>query len=525
MKSAVIYARYSSNAQTEQSIEGQLRVCQQFAKQNDYYIVDTYIDRATTGTNDSRIAFQQMIKDSKKKQFEVVIVYKLDRFARNSFDAVNNKHKLKENGVRVVSAMENIPDTPEGKLMEAMLEGFNQYFSEELGQKVNRGLVESWLKGNATGGNRLFGYDIIDKKYIVNAYETQIVQEVFEKYAKGYKAVAIAEDLKARGAKRSNGKHIDKKYIYYILHNVRYTGKVEHQGVIYDKIYPQIISDELWHTVSTINNENKLAPSRKKEIFDYILSGKLVCGDCKHRMSGESGTSRTGNIHRYYVCMNHRKRKNICTTSAVTKKYLEDLVINATNTLLNNDDNINTISKQILKIHEKETKNNSTLVMLQKRRFDTQKKIDNIIKAIEEGIVSEHTKICLKEREEELLQIDFDIDREKQRTYTDLTIEKITEFLKSRFFVDNTDNVKIRKMIINTFVREIIYYNDKVIITYNFTDRVDPINLSPENIIQIEKQSESAFSITLSSRKDQHSAPKRQAIRLSFLFFNNQFAQ
>ena len=175
MKTAVIYARYSSNSQTEQSIEGQLRVCQQFAQTNDLLIVDTYIDRAMTGTNDNRVAFQKMLADSKKRQFDFVIVYKLDRFARNKFEAVNNRQKLKENGVRLLSAMENIPDTPEGNLMESLLEGFNQYFSEELRQKVNRGLKESWLKGNATGGNGLFGYDIVDKKYIVNAYETQIV--------------------------------------------------------------------------------------------------------------------------------------------------------------------------------------------------------------------------------------------------------------------------------------------------------------------------------------------------------------
>ena len=265
MKTAVIYARYSSNSQTEQSIEGQLRVCQQFAQQNDLLIVDTYIDRAMTGTNDNRAAFQKMLADSKKRQFEYVIVYKLDRFARNKFEAVNNRQKLKENGVRLISAMENIPDTPEGNLMESLLEGFNQYFSEELRQKVNRGLKESWIKGNATGGNGLFGYDIVNKKYVVNAYETQIVQEIFTKYAQGYKAVAIVKDLQARGAKRKNGKLIDIKYVYYILHNERYTGKVEHHGIIYDKIFPQIISDELWLAVNAKTKIIKLRPAVKKK--------------------------------------------------------------------------------------------------------------------------------------------------------------------------------------------------------------------------------------------------------------------
>ena len=124
MKTAVIYARYSSDSQTEQSIEGQLRVCQQFAKNNDLLIVDTYVDRAMTGTNDLRPDFQRMIKDSSKRQWEFVIVYKLDRFSRNKYETTIHKHTLKENGVKVLSAMENIPDTPEGIILESLLEGF-----------------------------------------------------------------------------------------------------------------------------------------------------------------------------------------------------------------------------------------------------------------------------------------------------------------------------------------------------------------------------------------------------------------
>ena len=165
MKTAVIYARYSSDSQTEQSIEGQVRVCKQFAEKNDLLVIDQYIDRATTGTNDNRAAFQQMLRDSKKAQWGAVIVYKLDRFARNKYESVVNRKKLKDNGVELVSAMENIPDTPEGKLFLAVIEGFNEYFSEDLKQKVNRGLRESWLKGNATGGHPPYGYVIKDKYY------------------------------------------------------------------------------------------------------------------------------------------------------------------------------------------------------------------------------------------------------------------------------------------------------------------------------------------------------------------------
>ena len=109
---AAIYARYSSDKQNEQSIEGQLRVCQNYAKTNNILIVDTYIDRAMTGTNDNRPDFRRMIKDSAKKQWDYILVYRLDRFSRNKYETAIHKKTLKDNGVKVISAMENIPDTP-----------------------------------------------------------------------------------------------------------------------------------------------------------------------------------------------------------------------------------------------------------------------------------------------------------------------------------------------------------------------------------------------------------------------------
>ena len=114
MKTAVIYARYSSDRQTEQSIDGQIHVCMEYAERNDIVIVGTYIDRAMTGTNDNREQFQKMLKDSDKKPFDYVLVYKLDRFSRNKYEMAIHRKRLKDNGIKILSAMENIPDTPEG---------------------------------------------------------------------------------------------------------------------------------------------------------------------------------------------------------------------------------------------------------------------------------------------------------------------------------------------------------------------------------------------------------------------------
>ena len=500
VKKAVIYARYSSDSQTEQSIEGQLRGCKEYAKTNDILIVDTYIDRAMTGTNDMRPDFQRMLKDSSHKQWQHVIVYKLDRFSRNKFESVIHKKTLKDNGVTILSAMENLTDTPEGRMMETILEGFNQYFSEELTQKVNRGLKESWSKGKATGGQDIFGYDVIDKKYVVNEYEGKIVEDAFLMYSQGYKAVAIADKFKECGYRRKNGKIVDQKYIYVILHDKRYTGVVEHQGELYYNIFPRIISDEIWKKVNAINEENKLAPSRKKETFDYILSGKLICGDCKHKMGGESGTSHTGDIHYYYICLSKRRKRAKCNMARIQKQFIEDFVINATAKILSNVSDIKKIAQNIYNIHKRETADNTALKLIEKKRAETLKARNNMIKAIEQGIITESTKSRLTELENLISQYDIDICKEKARSYTYLTADDIEMYL-SKFVFDNTEDIKVRKLIVNAFIREVILYEDEIVITYNFADNPEHLKLTQEHIIKVEKGIETAEKSAISFLK------------------------
>ena len=508
MKTAVIYARYSSDSQSEQSIEGQIHVCKDYAEKNGIVIVDTYIDRAMTGTNDNRVAFQKMLKDSNNHQFSIVLVYKLDRFSRNKYESVIHKKTLKDNGVSLVSCMENIPNTPEGTLMETLLEGFNQYFSEELTQKVNRGLRESWLKGNATGGKKVFGYDIVNKKYVINEYEKKIILKVFQMYASDYRARVIAKTLNELGYHRSNGKNFDEKYVLWILHNSRYTGVVEHHGIKYDKIFPRIIDNNLWNKVNAINEENKFAPSRKKEIFDYILSGKLICGECKHKMYGESGTSHTKDIHYYYVCASRRKKRCPCTMKAIKKQVLEDMVINTITQLLNSEQNIQFLTNAIFNYHQKHSQDNANLKLLEQKRKETYKASQNILKAIEQGIITDLTKSRLQQLENELTELDIEITKEKYRENSLLTKEEIEQFLRKQVFED-TQNIKIRKLLVNTFVRTVYLYNDKVVILFNYTSSPDKPKFTVEENIETEKQINSALLEAQGSCLYPQSAPPR----------------
>lgn len=502
MKTAVIYARYSSDRQTEQSIEGQVRVCKEYAKQNNILIIDQYIDRAMTGTNDNRAAFQKMLKDSYKRQWNYILVYKLDRFSRNKYESTIHKKTLRDNGVTILSAMENLSDSPEGRMMETILEGFNQYFSEELTQKVNRGLRESWSKGQATGGVIVFGYDVVNKKYVPNAVESEIVLEMFSKYAHGYTAREIAEDITKRGFRRKNGKYVDHKFVYTVLHNSKYTGKVTHQGVVYDNIFPRLISDELWNQVLDINEQNKVIPTIKKDKFEYLLTGKLVCGCCNHKMSGESGTSRNMQKHYYYLCLSRRLKRAICDKHVIKKDVLEDLVINTTTAILNNPENINLLAEQISNRIKKLNEDNPTLKLLLKQQANAKKASGNLIKAIEQGIITEQTKTRLAELEQEITALDFDIGREKQRCYSFVTKDNIKEYLENKVFA-NTADKQIRKFLIKTFIREVILYDDRIYIDYNFVEPKIISKLDKEHVNDTEKQIEdsiqSAFTFNLCS--------------------------
>ena len=206
----VIYARFSSHSQTEQSIEGQLKVCNEYAAANNYVVVGEYIDRAQSGTTDNRTEFQRMIADSDRHTFEGVLVYQLDRFARNRYDSAINKAKLKKNGVRVLSAKENISDDASGILVEGVLESMAEYYSVELSQKIHRGMQINAQKCLSNGSNPGLGYKVdSERRFYVDEDEAKIVREIFHRYASGETVADIIRDLNSRNGTFLNGERLE----------------------------------------------------------------------------------------------------------------------------------------------------------------------------------------------------------------------------------------------------------------------------------------------------------------------------
>ncbi len=271
-KTAVIYARYSSDSQSEQSIEGQLRVCNEYAKNNDILILNTYIDRAMTGTNDNRPDFQRMIKYSNKKEWDFVIVYKLDRFSRNKYEATIHKKTLRDNGIKIISATEYVPDTPEGIILESMLEGYAEYYSAELSQKVKRGMRETRLKGNFTGGNIIYGYKVENHKVIINQDQADVIKYIYEQYAQGEYVKDIITKLTAKGILNHN-KPFARNTVYNILKNEKYSGIYRYKDEIFTNIYPQIVTQDIFNKVRAKIEKNQYG-KRSTEVI-YLLRNKV----------------------------------------------------------------------------------------------------------------------------------------------------------------------------------------------------------------------------------------------------------
>ena len=427
----------------------------------------TYIDRALTGTNDNREQFQKMLKDSDKKAWDYVLCYKLDRFSRNKYEmAIHRKH-LKDNGVKILSAMENIPDSPEGILLESLLEGMNQYYSEELSQKTKRGLRETRIKGNYMGGPINYGYSIkhenigdqIAAKVVINETEAPILLHIFEAYAAGNRIPDIVRELDDKGIK-NRGNPFTVNSIYFMLQQEKYTGVYNFNGETFTHIYPAIIPKELFQIVRKRIDKNKTG----KHVIgvDYFLMGKCYCGYCGKQLRSAAGTTTDGTILRYYRCPYSKKDVN-CHNKSVRKEVLEQIVIDALTNEITKPENIALITDNVFALYTAKFTDDSDLHRYEKELAATDKAIKNILAAIEEGIFTPSTKQRLTELEEKKIRLEQAITIESAKEKNMLTKTDIERYI--------CDAVKLTaKQMVELLVERIDVYADKICIKLKYSD-------------------------------------------------------
>ena len=477
---AVIYARYSSDSQREASIEGQLRDCKDYAEKNGITVVGTYIDRAYSAKTDDRPDFQRMIKDSAKKIFDVVLVWKLDRFARNRFDAVNYKYQLEKNGVHLVSAMEPISQGPEGIMVESMLIGMAEYYSAELALKVARGERENALQCKYNGGVVPLGFTIgkEDRLYHIDPETAPIVQEIFTRYADGEPAEKIAASLNERGLRTRTGKPFVKNSFFQIFRNRRYIGEYRYKDIVTPGGIPAIVDEDLFDRVQQRFEQNRIAHGRPaKEDVSYLLTTKLFCGKCGTLMGGESGTSHMGNTYYYYKCGNAKRHgKAHCDLKAIRKEPLERFVVDTAIKVIFSDEIIERLIDLVMEAQQKE---NTRLPVLKDQLRDTEKRLANLLEAIEQGILTPTTKQRLDELEARKEALNTSILEEELKKPV-LTREWIRFWLE-KFRKGDVGSTEHQRQIIDTFVNSVYVFDDRVVLNFNFTD--DSKTISREEVL------------------------------------------
>ncbi|MBQ2828949.1 MAG: recombinase family protein [Clostridia bacterium] len=462
---AVIYARYSSNSQRDESIDGQIRECTAYAQRYDIQIVGEYIDRAISGRRDDRPDFQRMIKDISKNTFDCILVWKLDRFAHDKYDSAHYKRILRNNNIRLISVTEPIPEGPEGILLESLLEGMAQYYSAELSVKVIRGHMENAYKCRFNGGTIPIGYNITKDKYFeINPLTAPFVLQAFELYDAGDTMQEIADKLNAQGLRHyKHGTELSVNSISSILSNRRYIGDYRYRDVFVPDGIPAIVPKDLFERVQKKLVINKHAPSRCRAVEDYILTTKLFCGHCMATMIGVSGTSQTGDVHRYYKCNSVIKDKS-CNKKSVKKDWIEDIVIEQIKKIIFNDDFINHLTEKVL---EKQ-KEDIVTPLYEKQLSEINRSIANLIGAIENGISTKSTKARLENLEKEKEQIEVRIATSKI-VHNPITREQINNWFDKLKNLKIT-NIKTKKRLVDLFVNSIILYDDRIDFHFNFKE-------------------------------------------------------
>ena len=506
----VIYARYSSHTQTEQSIEGQLETCYEYAKNNGHVVIGEYIDRAQSGTTDNRAEFQRMISDSDRHTFEAVLVYQLDRFARNRYDSAINKSKLKKNGVRVISARENISDDASGILVEGVLESMAEYYSAELSQKIRRGMNINAEKHLSNGSNPGLGYTVDEeRRFHIDPETAPIVREIFEMYASGKTVTEINQYLNEKQLKTSHGNAFNKNSLSRLLRNKRYIGHYIYGDTEVPDAMPRIIDDELFNRVQRILDRNKKAPARARAKEEYILTTKLFCGYCREMMIGYSGTSRTGTMYHYYICKSARKKK--CTKKVVSKKAIEDKVVSECRKLLT-DDNIQKIGGEVASACKSDY-DSSAIRRIKEAIQEADQAIENLWKALEHGqavdMITE--RIDKRKQEKAELQGQLAIEMGKEIVFTAPQVEAFLYSLKK----GNVNDEHNRKGIINIFLRAIYLWDDKMTLILNGGDK--PITI--DGILLDEIEADNAEFVSSSMIALAPPCMRKSVKRISSYFF------
>ena len=447
MSTAVIYARFSCSKQREASIDDQLRVCREWCAREGYAIVAEYCDHAISGRTDERPEFQRMIE--RAGESDIVLVYMMDRFSRDQYDAPIYKKRLREKGVRVLSATESMPDGPESILLEKIYEGMAAVESLHISMRTKRSMEGNALKC-LYNGDRVYGYDVDESKhYVVNDEQAPIVREIFERRLQGESINSIARSMAGKGVTTYRGKPCSYTMVQNMLKNPRYKGVYRWGDIEIEDGMPAIIDKETWTMAQSVKSRKQ---RKLEEWSTFTLSGRAICLGCGHNLVGVSGRNSRNVKYDYYRC-----GARCGELTPISKGWLEGHIADALRDFVSNRDR----ALEIARVVSEYSKSNKVAQDVKRARETAQKAsnaLDNIQRALEQGIYTDKTN----ERIAELTaQRDRALAFAEHAKEFDFSVEDLADFLQYGSTLSDAD-------MIDALVWQIAVSDDEIIVTLNY---------------------------------------------------------
>ena len=488
---AAFYARVSSDRQdVDLSVSAQLRALKDYARANGYSVARQYVDEAESGRVADRPQFREMIEEGSKPNapFEVILVWKFSRFTRKREHAVAFKSMLRRKGIRVVSITEHADDSPTGKLMEAIIESVDEFYSENLAEDVTRGMREAASRGFFLGSKAPFGYRRVKVSdgmkerptLEVDPATAPVVKEIFESSLSGYGLKEICRTLNDRGI-TNRGKRWYKGGLHYLLTNEAYTGtavwgrttKVEkaHDPVRVEGAWPALVSRELFDAVQQAMRDRAPKVQRPGRVGSkFLLSGLLKCGVCGRPYSGQGAKS---GQFAYYVCGTlFREGAGTCSARYLNAPRVEDFIVEKIRErILTEETIVELVTLVAEEIDAMAGELSGRLEVIEAELRDVRKRLERLYEALETSELTLEVLspriFSLRHREEQLEAAREDAETQLEQRRVELpTTEEIKgyvadfrEFLQEGTFPE-------RKALIRNFVEGIEVVGDEATLTY-----------------------------------------------------------
>jgi DNA invertase Pin-like site-specific DNA recombinase len=465
-RTAVIYARFSCSKQREASIEDQLRVCRQWCANHGHEVVAEYCDYAISGRTDERPQFQRMVEHAGESA--IVLVYMMDRFSRDAYDAPVYKRILRDHGTKVVSATEAMPDGPEAILLEKVYEGLAAIESAHIAQRTKRGMEGNALKC-MHNGVPVFGYDFApDGRYAINEAEAAIVREVFARRRGGETANAIATDLAKRGYRTMYGNPVGHTWVTALLRNEKYCGVYKWGDVRIEGGMPAIISRREYDMTQAVKSRKQ----RKLETWrDYPLAGRIICGGCGRNMVGKGAYNHAGKRYDYYSCPNG------CGMRAVRADWAESAIVAAIRAMLADRERTLEIAQRVAAFVAEQV-DDAQLEDARKRRDEAQRGIENLTEAVAHGMPWELAAKIIDQYRVQVGACEAEIAMLEHQS--EFSVEDFTDFLQFGATLDD-------EHILEAFVAQVLVMDDSIVVALNVdaNENREPVRLTVERVREV----------------------------------------